>query len=133
MDVLIRRARLADVSAVCQLVNLYAKHGKLLKRPSAEIKRNISTFFVAQRNGKIVGCVSLDVYSRKLAEIRSLAVSENESGKGIGKLLVSACVKECKARGVMELMAITSREKFFKEMGFDYTLPGERKAVFLKP
>jgi len=104
-----------------------------LKRPSAEIKRNISTFFVAQRSGKIVGCVSLDVYSRKMAEIRSLAVSENESGRGIGKLLVSACVKECKNRGVMELMAITSREAFFKELGFDYTLPGERKAVFLRP
>jgi hypothetical protein len=28
-------------------------------------------------------------------------------------------------------MAITSKEDFFRQCGFDFTLPGEKKALFI--
>ena len=37
-----------------------------------------------------------------------------------------------RARDVMEILAITSSESFFRACGFDFTLPDEKKALFLQ-
>jgi GNAT superfamily N-acetyltransferase len=66
-------------------------------------------------------------------EIRSLAVSAEAQGLGIGKKLVTACVELAKVENVLEVMAISSNEEFFQSCGFDFTLPGEKKALFLLP
>jgi amino-acid N-acetyltransferase len=79
-----------------------------------------------------VGCAALDIYNRKLAEIRSLAVAPETQGTGIGKKLVQACVELAHEEGIFEVMAISSSEDFFKACGFDFTLPNERKAFFLQ-
>ena len=133
ISVEIRRARVGNVEAIYKLVNFYARRGKLLKRSKGNIRKDIRNFFVALRDEQVVGCACLAIYSRKMAEVISLAVLPSESGKGIGKLLVDRCVAKCRKRRVLELMAITSQEKFFKDLGFDYVLPGERKALFVKP
>ena len=67
----------------------------------------------------------------KLAEIRSLAVVPEFQGKGVGRLLVEECVERARKRDVLEVMAITSSEVFFRSCGFDFTLPGEKKALFI--
>jgi hypothetical protein len=41
-------------------------------------------------------------------------------------------VEFAKERSILEVMAITSSEEFFQSCGFDFTLPGERKALFLQ-
>lgn len=133
MEIEIRPAHAADTDAIYKLVNFYARRGKLLKRSRGNIRKNIRNFFVATRVGVVVGCACLDIYSRKMAELLSLAVLPSESGRGVGKLLANACIAKCRKRRVLELMAITSQEKFFRGLGFDYILPGERKALFVKP
>jgi N-acetylglutamate synthase-like GNAT family acetyltransferase len=80
----------------------------------------------------IAGFAALEVYSPKLAEIRSLAVDPNHQGHGVGKALVEACIHRAKALDVFEVMAVTSAEGFFQKCGFDFTLPGEKKALFLQ-
>ena len=82
---------------------------------------------------RIVGFAALEVYSQKLAEIRSLAVEDSLQGTGIGRRLVQACVERGRQQNVLEVMAITSSDEFFKACGFDFTLPGEKKALFITP
>ncbi len=81
----------------------------------------------------IVGGVCLEIYSKKMAEIRSLAVDPKHLGAGIGAALVAKCIENAKKKKILEVMAISSQEKFFQKLGFDYTLPGERKALFVNP
>ena len=73
---------------------------------------------------------ALEIYSKKLAEIRSLAVLPEFQGRGVGKQLVQACVDRARERNILEVMAVTSSEDFFRACGFDFTLPGEKKALF---
>jgi amino-acid N-acetyltransferase len=53
-----------------------------------------------------------------LAEIRSLAVQEEDQNKGIGAMLVKACLKESKTLGVKRVFALTYQPDFFEKMGF---------------
>ncbi len=131
----IRKAEKTDAVSIYNLVAMYSKQGKLLPVSRKSIEKNLENFFVAvdEKNGKVVGCVCLDVYSKKLAEIRSLAVDPVFTGGGIGGKLVERCVEQAKKKGVLEVMVITSQEAFFKKSGFYYTLPGERKALFINP
>ncbi len=82
-----------------------------------EIPR-IPSFFVAEHRGKIVGCCALQVYSRRLAEVRSLAVQPDYSGQGIAARLVDACRKRGGERRVKQLLAVTSEPAFFERRGF---------------
>lgn len=133
-DVLVRLAQRADIPAISDMIRPYVDEGKLLERTYAEFEDLLPTFFVAvaEENGEIVGCAALEIYSRKLAEIRSLAVKASAQGRGVGKMLVDACVELAKERGILEVMAITSSDGFFQSCGFEYTLPGAKRALFLQ-
>ena len=88
--------------------------------------------FVAVADDGILGFAALEIYSAKLAELRSLAVDPRHQGCGIGKALVNACIDRAKDQNVFEVMVITSSEEFFQRCGFDFTLPGEKKALFMQ-
>jgi N-acetylglutamate synthase-like GNAT family acetyltransferase len=121
------------VHAIQQCIEPFVKHGKILPRSIGELNQLVDQYFVAEHDGKIVGCAVLEIYSKKLCEIRSLAVSAEAHGSGIGKKLVEACIERAKSENILEVMAISSDEKFFRSCGFDFTLPGEKKALFFVP
>lgn len=126
-------ARAEDADGITQLIQSYVDEGKLLARTLGEIDELLPSLFVAVTDdGEILGCAALEIYSPKLAEIRSLAVSSNAQGLGIGRRLVNACVERARLRNVLEVMAVTSSDGFFQSCGFDYTLPGEKRALFLQ-
>ncbi|MEM6281609.1 MAG: GNAT family N-acetyltransferase [Chloroflexota bacterium] len=127
----IRKAIPADIPGVKTFIESFIEGGEVLPRTLEEIEDLLPTFFVATLNGEIVGCVTLEIYSRKLAEIRSLCVSPKVQGRGIGKRLVQTCVRLARQRDIYEIMVITHSEDFFKNLGFDYTLPNLKKALFL--
>jgi N-acetylglutamate synthase-like GNAT family acetyltransferase len=122
----------ADRVSVMELIEPYVQQRKILRRTFEELEELLTNSFVAEMGGKVVGFVALEVYSAKLAEIRSLVVSIHCQGRGIGRRLVAACVERAREKAVFEVMAITSSEEFFRSCGFDYTLPGEKKAFFLQ-
>jgi N-acetylglutamate synthase-like GNAT family acetyltransferase len=130
--VTIRKAVESDLAAIESLIERYVNDGILLPRTFQELEELLDTFFVAEIDGEIVGCAALDIYNRKLAEIRSLAVSPEAQGNGVGKMLVDACVKLAQERDILEVMAISASEDFFKSCGFDFTLPNLRKAFFIQ-
>lgn len=129
-DVTIRSATLDDLDAIAACIEPFVAEKKILRRTFSELQSLIPSYVVAEVDNKIIGCVVLEVYSPKLAEVRSLVVSPEYGGRGIGKRLVTACVEKAKEQGVFEVMAITSEDLFFQSCGFDFTLPGEKKALF---
>ncbi len=129
--VTIRQATADDLPAIAACIEPFVTEGKILRRTLDELKSLIPHYFVAQNGDRIVGCVVLEIYSAKLAEIRSLVVAHDYHGKGIGKRLVIACSQRAREEKIFEVMAITSQDLFFQSCGFDFTLPGERKALFL--
>lgn len=129
--IVVRKATEADIAPLSEFISRFVATGDLLPRTLTELHDLLPNFFIADDNGKIVGCATLEIYSRKLAEIRSLAVAPEAQGHGVGKHLVEACVELAKQHNVYEVMAISSAEEFFKKCGFDFTLPNLRKAFFL--
>jgi amino-acid N-acetyltransferase len=127
----IRKATPADIPKIKAFIESFIQDGEVLPRTLKEIEDLLPTFFVATLDDEVVGCATLEIYSRKLAEIRSLAVSPTVQGKGIGKRLVQACTRLARQRDILEVMVITHSEDFFKNLGFDYTLPNLKKALFL--
>jgi amino-acid N-acetyltransferase len=132
-DPVVRAARAGDAEAIAALIEPFVQAGTLLPRTATEIRDLIPTGFVAEHEGKIVGFTALEIYSAKLAEIRSLAVTQDQQGAGLGKQLVAACVELAGKRNILEVMVVTSSEEFFRSCGFDFTLPGEKKALFIQP
>jgi N-acetylglutamate synthase-like GNAT family acetyltransferase len=131
-EVVIRPARGADIKSLLTLVEPFVRERKLLPRTLDELTLLLPSYFVAECAGRIVGCAALEIYSSKLAEIRSLVVAPHLQGRGVGRRLVEACVERAREEQVLEVMAVTSAEEFFRSCGFDFTLPGEKKALFLQ-
>jgi amino-acid N-acetyltransferase len=128
----IRPTTLADVPRLQQFIAPFVDRGRLLHRTVHELEELMTHGFLVETAGQIVGFATLEVYSPKLGEIRSLAVDPQHQGHGVGKALVEACLHRARALDVFEVMAVTSADEFFQKCGFDYTLPGEKKALFLQ-
>lgn len=131
-DFSVRQATLDDLPELILVVNHYVRENRLLPRTVNELQDLIPTGFVAVSETSIVGFAALEIYSQKLAEIRSLAVKETMQGRGVGSMLVNECVRLARSRNILEVMAVTSSDDFFLSCGFDFTLPGEKKALFLQ-
>lgn len=131
-SVTVRPVRSEDLPAIATFIEPFVATGKLLPRTTQELEDLLPHGFIAESDGRIVGFAALEIYSPKMSEIRSLAVSPDFRGTGIGKRLVQKCVERAHERRVLEVMAITSNEEFFKHCGFDFTLPGEKKALFIQ-
>ncbi len=115
---MIRKANLSEVGIIFGLVKIGSEKGKVLIRTTEDISHNIKSFFVWQEKGNIAGCCSLEVYSQKLAEIRSLVVLPQYQNQGIGGKLIGRCLNEAKKLGIYQILAVTDRYKLFKMAGF---------------
>jgi amino-acid N-acetyltransferase len=66
----------------------------------------------------VVGICALHICWDDLAEIRTLAVQEEDRRRGVGAKLVKACLEESKEFGVKKVFALTYRPEFFEKQGF---------------
>ena len=131
-DIRIQKAETADLVELSDFIVPFVQSGDLLPRTFDELEDLLETSFIARLDGVIVGCAALEIYNKKLCEIRSLAVDPTAQGLGIGKKLVEACVELAEREGIYEIMAISVAEEFFRSCGFDFTLPNLKKAFFLQ-
>jgi N-acetylglutamate synthase-like GNAT family acetyltransferase len=113
-----RRARIRDAAAIHQLVAHYAEQGLLLPRGEEEIRHNIGHFLVQEEGQHIIGCLSLESYGADLAEIRSIAVSPERRGEGLGASLMEFALLEARRRGITRVFAVTHAQQFFEQQGF---------------
>ena len=112
------KAIIPDVPHIHKLINEYADKGQMLARPLSELYEGIRDFLVVREGDRVVACASLHVNWSDLAEIRSVAVTEDKIKSGIGATLVKACLEEAEALGINTIFCFTYQPEFFKRMGF---------------
>ena len=128
-----RQVSTADASGVYEFLSPFMEQGFLLKRDPTEVERLTENGFAVFHDARVIGFASVEVYSKKLAELQCLAVSADYRRMGIGRRLVKACCDLALEIGVQELMAISSSDEMFMACGFDYSLPNQKRALFFRP
>jgi amino-acid N-acetyltransferase len=124
MSAAIRPARVEDVEEMLALINRYAAEDRMLERSRDFLLEHLRDFLVAEDTAGFLGCCALAVLTPDLAEVRSLAVAPDASGRGIGRALVRACVAEARRLGVRRVFALTLVPEFFERCGFVLTSLG---------
>ena len=118
---MIRNAKVADSGDIQILVNSYAKKGEMLSLSLNEIYERLYEFVLWIENGEPVGVCALHPMWGDMAEIRSLAVKSEFSGKGIGYKLVQHLLDRAREMGFSKVFALTYRQGFFEKSGFTLT------------
>jgi len=114
----VEKAKISDVPQIHKLINGFAEKSMMLARPLSDIYEGLRDFFVIRDGDKVIACAALAIAWEDLAEIRSVAVVEDMQNKGVGAILVQACIKEAKDLGIKTVFCFTYRPKFFREQGF---------------
>ena len=112
------KARVSDVPQMHKLINYFADKGDMLARSLSEIYENIRDYFVVRQGERVIACVALHISWSDLAEIKSLAVTEDSQRKGIGDQLIEACLREAKELGISTVFCLTYKPAFFEKFGF---------------
>jgi N-acetylglutamate synthase-like GNAT family acetyltransferase len=128
----IREANGKDLMPILALINKQANNGKILRRTRKDVRKVLRSFFVAEDDGEVVGCGAIEIYNKKLAEIRSLVVSPSHQRQGIATELIKRMLQVAKKKEIYEVLAITDRDDVFDEHGFSQQLQGQ-KALFFRP
>jgi len=117
---LVRKAVIADVVPIQEILNTFAAKGRLLPRSLSELYEHLRAYFVLEMEpGKRVqGVCGLGICWKDLAEIESLAVAEVFQGKGLGRKLMDACLLEAATLGIDKVFTLTYVPEFFIKRGF---------------
>ena len=115
---MIRKAKYNDVESIQNLICIFSETGKVLFRSLDEIKENISSFWVYEKNDQLMGGCSLKTDWGRLVELRSLGVDPRYSGQGIGTKMVEASLKEALSTDCDTLFVLTYAVSMFKRLGF---------------
>lgn len=117
--ILVRPATVRDVPAMARLISSFAERGRMLFRSHAELYETLRDFVVAtDENGQTVGVCALEIVWADLAEVKSLAVSPDKQGRGIGRKLVECVVAEAQKLEIQKVFALTYEQAFFERIGF---------------
>ena len=113
------KATLIDIPYMQKMVAQEVKDGVILERNEDEVATNIRSYVLAKIDAELVGYAALHIHSERLAEIRSLIVSDKYRGENIGKKIVEFTLKEARTLGVgEEVLVLTYLPEFFKKMNF---------------
>ena len=87
--------------------------------PLDGVADSIERFVVAREDGRIVGCIGLEVYGGS-ALLRSAAVHDEVRGRGIGSMLVNEILADAQEQGVAAVYLLTTTaENYFPAFGFE--------------
>jgi amino-acid N-acetyltransferase len=115
----IRRARTSDIRAIASLIEPLVEARVLLGKDLVVLYESVQEFTVATRSsGEVVGCGALHVFWENLGEIRTLAVSPEHVGQGIGAAVVTALEEQARELGLSTLFCLTFEVDFFTAHGF---------------
>ncbi len=116
---MVRPAHAGDVATIHALVRRYAAQGALLPRTRRDIQAAIGDYVVVDANRRVIACAALSGYSTSLAEISSVAVARSAQGRGLGSMAVRGTEALARERGIIELFAMTTAERFFESLGYE--------------
>jgi amino-acid N-acetyltransferase len=119
MTINVRSAITSDVLAIRDLVENYAGDGpRLLRKNTVTLYEDVQEFYVAELDGKIVGCGALHVMWHDLGEIRTVAVDPAIKGQGIGSQILNVLTQRATNLGITKLFCLTFETQFFTGHGF---------------
>ncbi|WP_299266870.1 argininosuccinate lyase [uncultured Psychrosphaera sp.] len=114
----VRRARMSDSAVIFELVNYWANKGEILPRSQDNIIHDIQNFVVAEVGGQVVGCASLYIYEKCLAEIRSIVVDKDCHQQGQGVALVQYLLEFAHQMELKDIIVLTYIPTYFEKLGF---------------
>jgi amino-acid N-acetyltransferase len=107
----LRTARATDLPDVLSLL----QNAEL---PVAGVADTLHGFFVAEREGTLIGAAGLEIYGAS-ALLRSVVVQDEWRGSGVGRSLIDLALGEAKARGIEDVFLLTTTaEHYFPRFGF---------------
>ncbi|MFC1843290.1 N-acetyltransferase [Thermodesulfobacteriota bacterium] len=122
---MIRNAHMGDVKKIYKLLQYFADKDLLLGRSLSSLYDQLKDFTVYVEKDednpdqeKLVGVCSLHICWENLAEIRSLAVTDEGQGKGVGRQLVDRALTEADSYGITKVFTLTYQPDFFRKIGF---------------
>ncbi len=115
---MIRKATINDIPSIQETVKPYAEKGEMLPRTLNDLYEHIRDFSVYEKDNRILGVTALAVSWENIAEIRSLAVREENLSLGIGSALVEYCLKEAGSLQIKKVFVLTYISEFFVKLGF---------------
>jgi amino-acid N-acetyltransferase len=133
---ILRNASIDDVGGILQLIEPLEQEGVLVHRPRELLEQEIDRFFVAELDGRIIGCVALYPFPETLAgEMACLVVHPDFRDGGRGESLMHAVTEAALTQGLERLFVLTTRTAhWFIERGFvvgtPEDLPAARKEMY---
>lgn len=115
---MIRKAQIQDVKEIQKLLITFASKGDMLSRSLSELYESLRDFYICEQDDTLMGTAALHIVWEDLAEVRSVAVSEDAGRKGIGSQLVQACIAEARELGLKRIFCLTYKPEFFGKHGF---------------
>ncbi|MEO9198744.1 MAG: amino-acid N-acetyltransferase [Antricoccus sp.] len=117
-ELLIRRARVSDVSAIRAIVQPLAEARILVAKETVAYYEGIQEFRIAEVDGEVAGFGALHVMWEDLAEVRTLATSRHLKGTGVGSAILKQLLLDAAEIGVGRLFCLTFETDFFNRHGF---------------
>jgi amino-acid N-acetyltransferase len=118
MSVAIRPARTSDIKAIRKIIDTYSLQRRLLSKETVMLYEDVQEFFVAEKDGSIIGCGALHVLWEDLGEVRTVAVNEEFRGQKIGHQILTAIIDRAQSLGLKRLFCLTFETGFFGKHGF---------------
>jgi amino-acid N-acetyltransferase len=123
---MLRKASIEDIRKIHALINQSASTGEMLARSLGELYDNMRDYLVYEEDGTVLGTCALHICWEHIAEIRSLCVVESARMRGLGRMLVEACIEEARSLTIKRVFVLTYQEKFFAGCGFQ---PADKKEL----
>jgi amino-acid N-acetyltransferase len=117
---MLRKARIGDVKTIHKMINVSASKEEILPRSLMDIYSSLRDFFVYydDREQVVAGICAMSIIWENLAEVRSLYVDEAFRRRGIGRILVEACISEAITLELFRIFTLTYKKEFFQQVGF---------------
>ena len=92
---------------------------------------DISKFYIAKMDDKLIGCVRIKTLTDDCLELSSLAVDKNYQGQGVGSKLVEKLLSQETARPIF-LFTESNKESFYNKFNFNTIEATKLPAEFKK-
>jgi amino-acid N-acetyltransferase len=115
----IRRAIKRDARAIYALIQAGVERDELVRRPRAEIERQVDDFFVFEVDRNPVACAALHLYPEHgKAELACVCVDPRFENQGIGGKLMHFAEAQARALGVETLFCLSTQTyNYFQHKG----------------
>lgn len=115
----VRAAKTSDIKGIRKLIDTYAPQRRILSKETVTLYESVQEFIVAVDGDEVVGCGALHVLWEDVAEVRTVAVSEEMRGQGIGHRILEQLIDRAKTVGVKKIFCLTFETEFFGRHGFE--------------